>query len=31
MATEGQSFFKNDQPNPWLISRIKSPITHASY
>ena len=21
MATEGQSFFKNDQPNPWLLSR----------
>ena len=31
MATEGQSFFKNDQPNPWLISRIKSPIPHASH
>lgn len=31
MAGEGQTFYKDDQPNPWLLSRVKPPITHASH
>ena len=31
MAREGQSFYKNNQPNPWLNSLVKSPTAHASH
>ena len=31
MASEGQAFYKNDQPNPWVYSVAKSPTTHASH
>lgn len=25
MASEGKTFYKNDEPNPWLLSRVKRP------
>ena len=31
MAREGQTFFKNDQPNPWLLSHVEQSIHHASH
>ena len=31
MAREGQTFYKNNQPNPWLNSLVKSPTGHASH
>ena len=31
MAREGQTFYKNNQPNPWLNSLVKSPTAHASH
>ena len=31
MASEGQTFYKNNQPNPWLNSLVKSPTAHASH
>jgi 3-hydroxybutyryl-CoA dehydrogenase len=31
MAREGQTFYKNNQPNPWLNSLVKSPTDHASH
>ncbi len=31
MAGEGQTFYKNDRPNPWLLSQVKSPTAHASH
>jgi 3-hydroxybutyryl-CoA dehydrogenase len=31
MAGEGQTFYKNDRPNPWLLSPVKSPTAHASH
>jgi len=31
MAREGQTFYKNNQPSPWLNSLVKSPTAHASY
>ncbi len=31
MASDGQTFYKNNQPNPWLLSRVKSPTSHASH
>jgi len=31
MAVEGQNFYKYDQPNPWLLSRMEQPIFHASH
>lgn len=31
MAGAGQTFYKDDQPNPWLLSRVKPPIAHASH
>ena len=31
MAREGQTFYKNNQPNRWLNSLVKSPTAHASH
>jgi 3-hydroxybutyryl-CoA dehydrogenase len=31
MASERQLFFRDGQPNPWLLSLVKSPTTHASH
>ena len=31
MAREGQTFYKNNQPNPWFYSQVKSPTAHASH
>ena len=31
MAREKQPFFRDGQPNPWLVSLVKSPTTHASH
>ncbi|HSE85072.1 MAG TPA: 3-hydroxyacyl-CoA dehydrogenase NAD-binding domain-containing protein [Candidatus Binatia bacterium] len=31
IAGEGQTFFKNGQPNPWLLSQFKPPTAHASH
>jgi 3-hydroxybutyryl-CoA dehydrogenase len=31
MAREGQTFYRNDRPNPWLLSQVKSLTAHASY
>ena len=31
IASEGQTFYKNDQPNPWLNALVKSPTGHASH
>jgi 3-hydroxybutyryl-CoA dehydrogenase len=31
MAAERQTFYKNNQPNPWLNSLVKSPFGHASH
>ena len=31
MAGEGETFYKNDQPNPWLLSQLKLPNAHASH
>jgi 3-hydroxybutyryl-CoA dehydrogenase len=31
MAGEGQTFYKNNQPNPWLNSLVKPPAVHASH
>ena len=31
MASEGQAFYKNDQPNPWVYSVARSPTAHASH
>jgi 3-hydroxyacyl-CoA dehydrogenase len=31
LVREGQTFYKNGQPNPWLLSPIKPPTTHASH
>jgi 3-hydroxybutyryl-CoA dehydrogenase len=31
IAAEGQTFYKNNQPNPWLNSLLKSPTAHASH
>jgi 3-hydroxyacyl-CoA dehydrogenase len=31
MAREGQPFYKNNQPSPWLNSLVKSPTAHASH
>ena len=31
MARVGQPFYKNNQPNPWLNSLVKSPTAHASH
>jgi 3-hydroxybutyryl-CoA dehydrogenase len=31
MAGEGQTFYKNNRPNPWLLSPVKSPTAHASH
>jgi 3-hydroxybutyryl-CoA dehydrogenase len=31
IAGEGQTFYKNNQPNPWLNSLVKSPTAHASH
>jgi 3-hydroxybutyryl-CoA dehydrogenase len=31
MAREGQTFYKNNQPNPWLNSLVKSPTAYASH
>jgi hypothetical protein len=31
MAREGQPFYKNNQPNPWLNSLVKSPTADASH
>jgi len=31
MAREGQTFYTNDQPNPWLLSFVMPPTGHASY
>ena len=31
LVREGQTFYKNGQPNPWLLSLMKPPTTHASY
>ena len=31
MAREKQTFFRDGQPNVWLVSLVKSPTTHASH
>jgi 3-hydroxybutyryl-CoA dehydrogenase len=31
MAREKQLFFRDGQPNPWLLSLVKSPTAHASH
>ena len=31
IASEGQTFYKNDQPNPWLNALVKSRTGHASH
>jgi hypothetical protein len=31
MARAGQTFYRNELPNPWLLAQVKSPTTHASY
>jgi hypothetical protein len=31
MAGAGETFYKDDQPNPWLLSQAKSPNVHASH
>jgi 3-hydroxybutyryl-CoA dehydrogenase len=31
MAREGQTFYKDNQPNPWLNSLVKSPTAYASH
>ena len=31
MAREKQLFFRDGQPNPWLVSLVKSPTAHASH
>jgi 3-hydroxyacyl-CoA dehydrogenase len=31
MAREKQLFFRHGQPNPWLLSLVKSPTAHASH
>jgi 3-hydroxybutyryl-CoA dehydrogenase len=31
MAREAQTFYKNERPNPWLLSQVKSPTAHASH
>ena len=31
MSREGQAFYKNDRPNPWLLSQVKPPAAHASH
>jgi 3-hydroxybutyryl-CoA dehydrogenase len=31
MAREGQTFYKNNQSNPWLNSLVKPPTAHASH
>jgi 3-hydroxyacyl-CoA dehydrogenase len=30
MASQGEPFYRNDQPNPWLLSRIQPSSPHAS-
>lgn len=31
MAREGETFYKSDQPNPWLLSQVKSPNAYACH
>jgi 3-hydroxybutyryl-CoA dehydrogenase len=31
MAREGQTFYRNERPNPWLLSQVQSPTAHASH
>jgi 3-hydroxybutyryl-CoA dehydrogenase len=31
IAGEGQTFYRNDRPNPWLLSQIKAPTFHESH
>jgi 3-hydroxyacyl-CoA dehydrogenase len=31
IASEGQTFYKNDRPNPWLNALVKSSTGHASH
>ena len=31
MAREKQTFFRDGQPNPWLLSLVKAPTPHASH
>jgi 3-hydroxyacyl-CoA dehydrogenase len=31
MAGEGETFYKDEQPNPWLLSQVKLPNAHASH
>jgi 3-hydroxybutyryl-CoA dehydrogenase len=31
MARENQTFFRDGQPNPWLLSLVKAPTAHASH
>jgi hypothetical protein len=31
MAGERQTFFKNNQSNPWLLSLVKTPTSHARH
>jgi 3-hydroxybutyryl-CoA dehydrogenase len=31
MAREAQTFYRNERPNPWLLSQVKSPTAHASH
>lgn len=30
MASQGQPFYKNEQPNPWLLSHVQTSSPHAS-
>ena len=31
MAGEGETFYKSDQPNAWLLSQVKSPNAYARH
>lgn len=31
MAAQGETFYKNDQPNPWIISYLKRQSAHAGH
>ena len=31
MAREGQTFYRTEHPNSWLLSQVKSPTAHASH
>jgi hypothetical protein len=31
MASDVQTFYKNNQSNPWLLSQVKSTSSHASH